>query len=329
MFANINHNLKKVQRSLQNLINDTQALSSNAVEGNLEVRADVDQHEGEYRNIVVGINRTLDVIIKPLREAEKLLNCLAVNDLEVSVSEDYKGEFNVFFSALSGVKESLLSIQDTFVGVSKGETTRLAEFKALGKKSENDKLLPSATAMMQTLSNLISEANRLAAAAIEGNLSARGNTDSFEGGFKLIIDGMNRTMEAVAAPINESATVLQRLSEGDLTISMNGNYQGEYSRIKDSVNGTVRSFNSLLDQINIAASEVSGGSQQVSSASQSLTQGTTEQASVVEQLLASITDVAARTRQNALNANDASELASDAQGNARSGNEKCSRCLTR
>ena len=51
-----------------------------------------------------------------------------------------------------------------------------------------------------------------------------------------------------------------------------------------------------------------------------MSQGSTEQASAIEELTASITDIANQTKQNAVNANTASELAESIKVNAENGN---------
>ncbi len=44
-------------------------LSSSAVEGKLDTRADATRHEGDFRRIVEGVNETLDAVIGPLNVA--------------------------------------------------------------------------------------------------------------------------------------------------------------------------------------------------------------------------------------------------------------------
>ena len=53
-----------------------------------------------------------------------------------------------------------------------------------------------------------------------------------------------------------------------------------------------------------------------------MSQGSTEQASAIEELTASIAEIASQTRQNAINANTASELTTEARDNAVKGNDQ-------
>jgi methyl-accepting chemotaxis protein len=78
----------------------------------------------------------------------------------------------------------------------------------------------------------------------------------------------------------------------------------------------------LLAEIDIAAEQVAAGTRQVSDGSQEISQGATEQASAIEELTASVSQIAQQTRQNAMSAGKANELASAAASEASHGNER-------
>jgi methyl-accepting chemotaxis protein len=75
----------------------------------------------------------------------------------------------------------------------------------------------------------------------------------------------------------------------------------------------------LLGEIDVAAEQVSVGTRQVSDGSQQIAMGATEQSSAIEQLNSSVSGIAAQTRQNAVNANQASELTLKVQQEASEG----------
>jgi methyl-accepting chemotaxis protein len=71
--AFINETIEQVRRNLKALISDTEMLTKAAVEGKLDVRADVEKHQGDFRKIVHGINDTLNKVVENLRGANKEL----------------------------------------------------------------------------------------------------------------------------------------------------------------------------------------------------------------------------------------------------------------
>jgi methyl-accepting chemotaxis protein len=308
--------------SIHELIESTSVLTKAALEGKLDERADSSKLQGGYAEIVGGLNSTLDAIEKPINEAQTVVQKLAINDYTTKIEGQYNGKLKEFANNINGVRERLLSVQDAIVKVSEGDTTRLSEFKQIGKRSENDKIMPAVANMMQTIEDLINEANLLANYTIEGKLDARGNEDKFRGGYKQIIGGMNKTMVAVYEPLKEAAEVLDEMANGNLQVFMDGEYKGEYAKIKDSINATISSLNLLLRDINEAAEQVNAGSRDIAASSQALSQGSTEQASSIEEITASIEQLAAQTRQNAENANQTKDISENSKESAVKGNEQ-------
>jgi methyl-accepting chemotaxis protein len=142
----------------------------------------------------------------------------------------------------------------------------------------------------------------------------------YQGDHAAIKVALNGTLDALAGYVEEIAQVLTEMANSNLDVAITGDYRGDFAPIKQALNLIVDSFNELLSEMNSAAEQVAAGSRQVSDGSQALSQGTTEQASSIEQLNASITEIAAQTKQNAINANEANDLAGKARGNAVEGN---------
>ncbi len=120
--------------------------------------------------------------------------------------------------------------------------------------------------------------------------------------------------------IREQALAVQQIAEGDLTVAVRVKSENDLLGIK--LNEMVKTNHQILNQLTAAADQVAVGSGQVATASQALSQGTTEQASTIEELNSTMTVIAAQTKQNALNANQANELAVTAKENAVKGNEQ-------
>lgn len=194
-------------------------------------------------------------------------------------------------------------------------------------KDEIGTLAGSFNKMKDTIIEVIEEIKIMSKNAIEGDLSFRGNKSKFSGDFQIIIDGINKTLDAVVEPIKESSSVLAEMSKANLQVAVEGNYKGDHAVIKDSINNTINAFNEVLSNINSAADQVATGSKQVSASSQVLSHGSTEQASSIEEITASIEEVASQTRQNAENANQANELAFTAKEKAVEGNAQMSEML--
>jgi methyl-accepting chemotaxis protein len=110
------------------------------------------------------------------------------------------------------------------------------------RKDEIGSLATSFNQMVATLSGfkaVSDEIFMISQEAVKGNLSQRGDVTKFQNLFREIIEGINKTLDAVILPINEAVEVLQRMAEGDLSTKMTGRYQGDHAILKDALNTTV------------------------------------------------------------------------------------------
>ena len=62
-------------------------LAKAAVEGKLATRADATKHQGDFREIVQGVNDTLDAVIGPLNVAAEYVDRISKGDIP---AEDHR-----------------------------------------------------------------------------------------------------------------------------------------------------------------------------------------------------------------------------------------------
>jgi methyl-accepting chemotaxis protein len=190
---------------------------------------------------------------------------------------------------------------------------------------EKDEIGPVLKKMTETMKNLVNEINVLTWSALEGKLDTRGNEDDFKGAYQDIVQGVNRTLDAVMGPINEASDVLAKIAGKDMTARMKGDYKGDHAKIKESLNSAVENLDKALQQVAIGAGQVASASVQVSTGGQSLSQGASEQASSLEEVSSSLQEMSSMTKQNALNAREAKGVAEQARGSADKGVESMNR----
>ena len=148
---------------------------------------------------------------------------------------------------------------------------------------------------VESIKGTVTESNILVQAAVIGKLSTRGDESKFKGSYRLLIEGLNKTFEAVVKPIHESSKVLENLAQGDLTTRMSGEYKGDYAIIKNSINNLGSSISSALSEVAAAthatasaSSEISSSSEQMAAGAQEQSAQTTEIAGAVEQMTKTI-----------------------------------------
>jgi methyl-accepting chemotaxis protein len=100
-FVMIGDGLNGTANAVRRLVQDSNDLSQAALKGELDTRADASKHEGEYRNVVQGINDTLEAVVKPVVEAAKALERIAERDLTTRIKGDYLGDHAKIKDALN------------------------------------------------------------------------------------------------------------------------------------------------------------------------------------------------------------------------------------
>ena len=307
------------------------------------------------------------LISKPIIFLVETADKLAQGDINVHAKANSKDEIGRLMTAFSNMIENTKDQAACAERVANGDLS----IKYIEKSSE-DIMGQKLNLMMDNVKALVGDTMSLSQAAVDGQLSTRADATKHQGDFRKIVEGVNGTLDAVIAPVQEASGVLVEMSKGNLKVSVHGDYKGDhaviknalndtvgtlkgyveeissvlnemadgnmvvgitadyrgdFSEIKEALNKIVNNLNSVLRDINDAADQVNGGARQVSDSSQNLSQGSTEQAASIEEITASLTQVAAQTRENAVSANRANELAVTSQKSAVVGNNQMKEML--
>ena len=107
--GNLAQSFRKVIAAIKSLTNDANMLADAAAVGKLDIRADASKHDGDYRKIVEGVNKTLDAVIEPVKEASAVLKEMSNGNLRVSMKGDYKGDHADIKNALNSTIDALAS----------------------------------------------------------------------------------------------------------------------------------------------------------------------------------------------------------------------------
>ena len=284
-----------------------------------------DTYNGDFNEIKNNLNACIEGL-GGLIEANAVLQRMALNDYTVGVNGQYQGVFAEVAKAVNDVQLRIKVVLEVVKNISNGDMKDLARLKQIGngkgRRSDNDELAPSLIRLIESLKATIADINMLAQNTLEGKLDIRADASLHAGDFRMIVEGVNATLDAIIEPVKDSLISILRMADGDFTTRMTGNYKGDLSKIKDALNTTLDSLNDILGQANTASEQVVSGANQVSDAAQSLSQGATEQASSLEEITASMTEMNSQTKQNAENAQQANKLAAAARDNAQTGNER-------
>ena len=129
---------------------------------------------------------------------------------------------------------------------------------------------------------------------------------------------LQETIEAIFASTSE---VMSAMAEGDLTKTIEGEYEGEFAELQQAVNESIRRISEVVEDINESALSVSSAASEISQGNIDLSQRTEEQASSLEETAASMEELTSTVRQNADNTRQANQLATTAREQAEKGGD--------
>lgn len=322
-------------QSLQNCIDviyemlkETGELVQTTKDGQLDRRGNAAAFSGGWSELVEGVNQLINAFVGPINVTAEYVDRISKGDIPQKITDIYKGDFNEIKNNLNNCIDNItMLVVDANMLVQAGVEGNL-ETRADAAKHSGDyrKIVEGFNKTLDAVIEPVKETAAVLAQMSNGNLQLRVRGD-YKGDHAEIKNAMNETLDALSTYVSEIAEVLSEMANSNLDLAINNEYKGDFVEIKDALNLIIKSFNEVFGDINNASDQVASGSRQVSDGSQALSQGATEQASSVEQLTVSISQVANQTKENAINANKANELALQAKDNAEQGNQHMNKML--
>ncbi len=314
-------------------------------------------YEGDFNEIKNNLNNCIDGM-GGLVECNAVLQRIAVNDHTKKVEGAYSGLFASVSEATNQVRERLLAITRMFTEISTGDTSELAVYEKIGKRSDEDVIIPSIVKCMQNINMLIEDMTLMTEAAVGGNLARRVEVGKHQGAYRKIVEGVNNTLDAVVGPLKAAADCVAQISRGEAPPKITHEYRGDFNEIKNNLNTLIdamaeithtaeeiaagnltvkvversdqdslmqamtRMLNGLRDiveNIQTVANQVMVGSKELSTGAEGLSQGATEQSASVEEISSSMEEMAANIKQNSDNSQQTEKIAVKADDDAKEG----------
>ena len=320
--------LQKTRDSLKSLTDETDMLIKAAVDGKLKTRGDSSKFEGAYKDIIEGINETLNAVVDPLNVAAEYIERISNGDIPKKITDSYKGDFNTIKNNLNKCIDAVNTlVEDSNMLVEAAVQGKL-DTRADSSKHSGDfaKIVKGINDTLDAVIGPVNEASEVLSQMQEGNLNAKveGN---YMGDHAKIKNALNDSLVTIKSYVEEIAEITEEMAKGNMDVVIDREYRGDFVKIKDSLNLIIDKLNENFAEIANASDQVSSGAGQISDGAQELSQGSTEQASSIEELTASITQIAAQTKQNASNADEANQVSENMKTNASRGNQSMNNML--
>jgi methyl-accepting chemotaxis protein len=263
--------------------------------------------------LALGLFMTLG-ITRPVAQLRAAALRIAEGDINQTITHRGTDEIGALAESFRSLISYIESVAQVAAALGQGNLN-----SELKPKSEADLLAKNMAQATHVLRGLVEEVKVLIAAAQAGDLAKRADASKYQGGYAEILQGMNRVLEAVAAPLQETNRVLERLAASDLTARGREDFQGEYLQMASSLNKAADNLQNSLLQVASTSEQVATASSEIAASSQSVAQGASEQASALEETSSALIEMSAATKRNADSAVQANTLAEGARAASTNG----------
>ncbi|MBP1909893.1 methyl-accepting chemotaxis protein [Methanolobus bombayensis] len=232
-----------------NVTKEVLKLADAAVNGRLDARADINQFEGNPKDIVNAVNETLDAFIGPLNVAAEYIDRISKGDIPEKITDEYRGDFNEIKNNLNMCIDGLgaliecnevlhkMSVNDLTTRVSDEYQGIYAEIsEGTNKALDHNKVVLSTTQEIASGNLRMLETYR--------EIGKRSENDEF-------IPAYIKMMESIQGLVDQFVELGSAVEEGklDYRASPDG-FEGVYNEAIQDVNVA---FDAVISPLNVAA----------------------------------------------------------------------------
>jgi methyl-accepting chemotaxis protein len=329
--------VRSLQASVQRMIGDANLLTAAAVAGKLETRADASKHEGDFRKIVQGVNDTLDAVIGPVNDVQRVIGAMAEGDMTQNIGKSYQGDFDTLKQAINNTIAKLADtihqinssannlnsaagqVSSTAQSLSQGSSEQAASVEQISASVEQ----ASASINQNTENAKVTDgmATKAAAEAQQGGDAVKETMSAMKSiadKIRIIDDiayqtnmlALNAAIEAARAGEHGKgfavvAAEVRKLAERSQVAAQEiGGLAGSSVKLAEKAGAlldemvpTIRKTSDLVQEIASASAEQTGGISQINSAMSQLNQVTQQSASASEELAATAEEMGGQAQQ--------------------------------
>ena len=273
------------------------------------------QYEGLFEDIKKSFNDTLQQLGLIIHDVTDAAGLAGRGDFSKVI--DVTGKKGFMLDLAQGINSinevsdrGLTEIRSSVQAIAKGDLSQTINGSYEGMF---DEIKHSFNLTLEQLRDIIDEATYVSSAAGRGDFTQKINMSGKDGFMLELANGINSINETSNRGLSEVKNILVALSDGDLSQTVRGDYEGMFAEIKDHLNETINKIGSIALQIKRSSDDVTSASSEIATGSDDLSRRTETQASTLQETAASMEEMSATVQNNTRNTTQANKLAKDAK----------------
>jgi methyl-accepting chemotaxis protein len=253
---------RSILGAMRALVAEVRRMEEAVAAGRLDERADPEAAGLDFVPLLLGLNRTLDAFVDPLRLLARNFDRIARGDLPPRVTAEYRGEFDAIKSNLNRCIDAINAlIADAGQLAQAGAEGRLAT-RADASRHEGDfrKVVEGMNRTLDAVTEPLSVAAKAVAEIAAGRVPPS-ITAAYKGEFQSLRDDVNRCIGAFNSLMADVADLARGGAEGKLAARADASrHQGDFRKVVEGINRTLDSVTGPLDVASRAVAEIAKGS---------------------------------------------------------------------
>ena len=302
--------LDKAVHAVKTMSSEAAGLAQAAVQGKLATRADASKYHGEYKNIVSGVNATLDAVIGPLNVAANYVDRISKGDIPPKITDSYNGDFNTIKNNLNTCIEAVNKLVADARMLSEAAVAGRLDTRAEAFTHQGDfrKIVEGVNETLDNVVGPINDVRRVMAAMEHGDMTQT-ITAHYNGDFDALKQAINNTIAKLADTIGQINVAADALNNAAAQVSATAQSLSQSSSEQAaSVEETTVSMEQMTASINQNSENAKVTDNMATSAAQQAQEGgvavkeTVEAMKQIADKIGIIDDIAYQTNLLALNA---------------------------
>ena len=256
------NSLETMVESINKLIADTNTLSSAGISGQLEVRADISRHQGAYRELVHGINQTLDAVIGPLNVTAEYVDRISKGDMPPRITDAYNGDFNEIKNNLNGCMDAItLLVREINQSITKALEGDFKYRADAGKfKGDFKKIMEGVNALVDAFVEPLQLTSEFLQGVALGSEGIQKINKDFKGEFNVIKDAVNHVHDVLFAVLGGIVSTAEEAEKGNLDKRVDtSKVKGAWIMIMGGLNKITGAANAIITDAGAVLSTMATG----------------------------------------------------------------------
>ncbi|NRB36868.1 MAG: HAMP domain-containing protein [Pseudomonadales bacterium] len=319
-FLTMADGLNKIMASVNHSLSDIAEVLKDISEGQLQKTID-NHYAGQLGQLTAAMNEMVINLNRTIGDISKTVNAAKEGNFNVLITETGKQGFYLSIAKAMNEQSMLIETAVSDIGqvmscIAAGELSAKVNGTYSGKMFE---LADNATLMVRRLQEVIGMISMIVKNAASGDFNERIVTDGQSGFYLDLSTNLNRLNDVTQDAMSEFIEALSAMAKGDLTYSIDKDYEGIYDILKQDTNATVNNLVSILLDIQQCSSGVKLAASELAACNVDLDSRSAKQSSSLQATVLSMNHMTKSIEKNTVSSNTASRLANKAREIAEEG----------